>query len=211
MTIAINMDQTARTAHWQTVYQQKPFEQVSWFETEPQLSRALIKAVDLQKSAAIIDVGGGDALLAEHLIDAGYTDVTVLDISQAAIDRAKQRLHDKADRISWIVADLNDFVPERTYDLWHDRAVLHFFNAVDDQAAYMRALRLAQPRHVVIGAFKVGGPTKCSGIEVKQYNEELLTDLLAPDYAPISFHDYVHLTPTGAEQLFVFGTFKRAG
>lgn len=120
------MSQYGKKQHWEKVYQNNQPHEVSWTQDIPRISLDFIKSFNLPKTAGIIDIGGGDSNLVDHLLESGYQDITVLDISEAAIERAKLRLGDQAERVNWIISDLTDFVPSRRYNLWHDRATFHF-------------------------------------------------------------------------------------
>ena len=135
------MNSTERTAHWQAIYDAKPLESCSWYQPVPQTSLDFITTLNLPLDAPILDVGGGDSLVVDHLLRAGFADVTVLDISSKAIDRAKERLGEDASRVTWVVSDVTDFRPTRTYALWHDRAAFHFLTAEEDQEASRQAQR----------------------------------------------------------------------
>ena len=160
-------------AHWETIYTTKTPEQVSWTQEKPAISLELIEAVNLPKSAKIIDIGGGDSLLVDFLLEAGYSEITVLDISQAALDRAKKRLGSKAALVTWICSDILDFKPTEMYQLWHDRAAFHFLTQPKSIATYTE-LTEKHAVNLIIGTFSESGPLKCSGLEIKQYSEKLM-------------------------------------
>lgn len=205
------MDSTERTNHWQAIYNSKPLESCSWFQPVPQTSMDRIAALDLPLDAPILDVGGGDSLLVDHLLKFGFTDLTVLDISSQAIERAKARLGEAAYHVNWMVLDVTSFVPTRTYSLWHDRATFHFLTASEDREAYLQAMRKGTKdgSTAIVATFSTNGPTKCSGIDIQQYDEASLVSTFAPDWSAMSTSIVHHNTPSGGAQEFVFGVFER--
>ena len=160
-----------RKQHWENVYQTKQLSEVSWYEPIPETSLSIIKLFKLPKNAAIIDIGGGDSLLVDYLLMLGYTNITVLDISAKAIERAKERLGEKAEEIKWIVKDIVDFNPDQKYDLWHDRATFHFLVNKKDQDKYLETVHqyLTSDGYMVLSTFSEEGPEKCSGLPVRRY------------------------------------------
>ena len=205
------MNSTERTAHWQAIYHAKPLASCSWYQPVPQMSLDFIAALKLPLDAPILDVGGGDSLVVDHLLQAGFTDVTVLDISSKAIDRAKERLGEDSSRVTWVVSDVTEFVPTRTYALWHDRAAFHFLTSAEDRAAYRQALRLgtAEGSKLIVATFSINGPTKCSGTAIQQHDEVSLAETFADDWSPLRTSIVQHTTPSGGGQEFVFGVFAR--
>src|ERR1041385_3623138 len=144
---------TERQTHWENVYEKKQPDEVSWTQEKPATSLKLIYELQLRKDAGIIDVGGGDSKLVDYLLDEGYQDITVLDISAKALEKAKNRLQSKAERVNWIVSDVLDFQPEGTYDLWHDRAAFHFLTSPQEIKKYVDIVERAVSRFLVIGTF----------------------------------------------------------
>jgi hypothetical protein len=196
-------------AHWETVYETKSPQEVSWTQEIPQISLDFIQSFELNKDAQIIDIGGGDSLLVDHLLDLGYTNISVLDISAHAIERAKVRLGERASLIHWIISDINDFHPEFTYDLWHDRAAFHFLTATSDISRYA-SLVVNYARNLVVGTFSTDGPLKCSGLEITQYDETSLEELFqAKGFECIENKREDHQTPFGTSQNFVFASFRK--
>lgn len=195
--------------HWEQVYRTKASDQLSWTQNSPEASLQLIQSFHLPLSASIIDIGGGDSRLAECLLKEGYTNITVLDISATALQKAQERLGPLADRIKWIVSDITRFEPSETYDIWHDRAAFHFLTAAHDIHYYQQLLRKAATGFIAIGSFSTNGPLSCSGLPVKQYNDESLTALLQNDFERLNCHTEDHVTPWGAIQNFLFCSFKR--
>ena len=197
--------------HWNTIYQNKKATEVSWFQEEPTISLALIAALDLEKSAAIIDIGAGDSLLVDFLLAQGYTNITVLDISEKAITKAQKRLGNQAHKVQWIVSDILDFTPKKKFEVWHDRAAFHFITSENDIEKYLAFSNnaIAENGIVVLGTFSKTGPKKCSGIPIVQYSETELTSLFAPWFIKQSAHHHVHQTPFETSQNFIFCSFKK--
>ena len=197
--------------HWETIYTEKQPNEVSWTQNIPTLSLELIQRTNKPKSAQIIDVGGGESNLVDHLLALGYQNVSVLDISENAISRCKQRLGEKGKDVQWIVSDITKFQTGTKFDIWHDRAVFHFLTDEDSISAYKRNLlnALNQEGELIIGTFSNDGPQKCSGLEIKQYTEATLTETFSPEFLPIKFQREDHQTPFGTVQNFVFGRFKK--
>jgi trans-aconitate methyltransferase len=201
---------TDRRAHWEAVWRDRPPETLSWHQEHAERSLALITervAVD----AAVIDVGGGDSPLAGDLLRRGYQDVTVLDISDAAVAQGRRRLGPLAEQVSWITADVTTYRPARRYQLWHDRAVFHFLTAPGDRQRYAHtaAAAVARGGWLVIAGFAPDGPEQCSGLLVHRHTTESLTAALAPAFTPVDFTAERHITPTGAVQGFLYATFRR--
>jgi 2-polyprenyl-3-methyl-5-hydroxy-6-metoxy-1,4-benzoquinol methylase len=200
-----------RKGHWEQIYQTRQLEEVGWYQAVPVNALAYLAEYQVPKTARIIDVGGGDSLLVDHLLDMGYTSVTVLDISAGAIDRARKRLGEKASRVQWVVKDVVEFEAEDTYDFWYDRAAFHFLQAAADISAYVRnaARAVCSGGLLVVGTFSTEGPTRCSGIEVKQYNADTLTAVMADYFEVISCRTAEHVTPGGHLQAYIYGVFRR--
>jgi trans-aconitate methyltransferase len=205
------MENFDRKKHWENIYQTKELKDVSWFQPTPETSLDFFKQFNVPPTAKVIDIGGGDSFLVDHLLDLGYQDISVLDISAAAIDRAKQRLGDKAKNVKWIVADAATFKPTEKYDFWHDRAAFHFLTDEQEISNYLETARQnINPTGVlVIGTFSEQGPKKCSGIEIKQYTETTMTDRLKNFFEKIKCITVDHLTPFDTIQNFVFCSFRK--
>lgn len=205
------MEQEDRKQHWEKIYTSKTLQEVSWFQPVPTTSLDFFRKLDIPKHARIIDVGGGDSYLADHLLDMGYTDITVLDISEAALERAKFRLGRGADVVKWIVSDINDFEPQETYDFWHDRATFHFLTEEEDIRRYVEVVNHAlSPEGVfVLGTFSESGPEKCSGYTVKRYSEADMTALLERHFRKIWCVPETHKTPFDTYQEFIFCSFRK--
>jgi trans-aconitate methyltransferase len=200
-----------RKNHWENIYQTKELKDVSWFQPTPETSLDFFKQFKVPTNAKVIDVGGGDSFLVDHLLGLGYQDISVLDISAAAIDRAKQRLGDRAKKVKWIIADAAAFTPTEKYDFWHDRAAFHFLTEEQEISNYLEtAQQNINPTGVlVIGTFSEQGPKKCSGIEIKQYSERTMTDRLKKFFRKINCITVVHKTPFDSIQNFVFCSFRK--
>lgn len=207
------MDNFDRKKHWENIYHNKSIDEVSWFQPTPTTSLDFIKQFNLPKTAKIIDIGGGDSFFVDHLLDLGYQDVTVLDISNQAIEKAKKRLGEKAKTVKWIIADISDFQPIDKYDFWHDRAAFHFMTNEKEIENYLDTIRtnIKQTGYLVIGTFSEQGPTKCSGIEIKQYSEQTMTDRLKHFFEKLKCITVDHKTPFDTIQNFIFCSFKRLG
>ncbi len=201
------MDSTLKK-HWENVYQNKTPEQVSWTQKFPKTSLDLIAQFDVDLSSKIIDVGGGDSHLVDFLIDEGYENISVLDISSKAIERSKGRLADKEQNIHWIISNILDFMPETKYDVWHDRAAFHFLTSKKDIESYVKIVSQFA-NHIVLGTFSKNGPLKCSGLPISQYNAEDLQALLKSDFELVSSHYEDHTTPFDTQQNFLFCSFRR--
>ena len=195
--------------HWETVYETKNPEQVSWTQEKPQISLDLINSLELDKSAKIIDVGGGDSKLVDYLLEEGFENVSVLDISAAALEKAKKRLGDKANNVNWIVSDITEFSPSTTYDLWHDRAAFHFLTTPEQISKYVNIVRNAVTGYLIIGTFSENGPKKCSGLDIKQYSEDKLITEFENYFEKITCTTEDHITPFDTMQNFLFCSFKR--
>ncbi len=204
------MDNFNTKQHWETIYQTKKLEELSWFQANPETSLDFIKQLNLPKTAKIIDVGGGDSFLVDHLLDQGYQHISVLDISATAIEKAKDRLGERAKSVNWIIADAADFNPNEKYDFWHDRAAFHFLTSQKDISKYLETAKqnISANGILVIGAFSDQGPTKCSGIEVKQYSENSLTKAIEAYFEKINCIKVDHKTPFNTVQNFTFCSFR---
>lgn len=199
-----------RKEHWENIYATKQLNEVSWYQPTPETSLQFIEKLKLPKSASIIDIGGGDSFLVDNLIQLGYTNITVLDISKNAIERAKKRLGNDATKIKWIISDVNDFVPDSKYDIWHDRAAFHFLNHKQEIEKYAQTVQnsLAENGQLIIGTFSKSGPLKCSGIEITQYNPEDL-ELIFSDFKLAEYLQIEHQTPFDTTQNFTFCRFSK--
>jgi hypothetical protein len=198
-----------RKSHWENVYQTKQANEVGWTQEVPEASLRMLRSLNLPKSASIIDIGGGDSHLPEILLDDGYSDITVLDISASGIERAKKRLGERANLVKWIVSDIIDFEPDRVYDLWHDRAAFHFLTKAVSITQYVKTASEHVSGYITIGTFSLDGPKKCSGLDIRQYNEKILSDEFSPKFDMIDSFREDHITPSGNKQNFQFCTLKK--
>jgi 2-polyprenyl-3-methyl-5-hydroxy-6-metoxy-1,4-benzoquinol methylase len=196
-----------RKEHWDRVYSTKGPREFSWYEPVPSRSLALIRATGALPRAPILDIGGGASTLVDHLLDEGYTDVSVLDIATVALKQARIRLAGRADSVSWIEADVLEFQPARRFTVWHDRAVLHFLMEVSSRSLYLDTMRAALDPggHVIVATFGPDGPMSCSGLAVQRYSAQSLSTLLGPSFELRSHSIELHRTPTGVEQQFLYG------
>ena len=202
----------SRSQHWENTYRAKMPDRVSWYQSEPVLSMSMIRNAGVSPGEPLIDVGGGASVLVDRLLAAGHTDVTLLDISASALSASRQRLGAMAERVAWICADVLSFRPVRQYALWHDRALFHFLIAAQDRARYLDTLRrgLRPGGQLVLAAFAVGGPTRCSGLEIVQYNADRLSTELGPEFTLAEQTEEAHVTPAGGEQRFAWFRYQRA-
>lgn len=207
----LNFKMEEKKSHWENIYQTRKLTEVSWYQPKPEVSLDYIAELNLNKNARIIDVGGGDSFLVDFLLAEGYTDITVLDISEKALERAKERLGDQAKKVTWIVADVSHFSLNNTYDLWHDRAAFHFLTGEDQIKNYLRTLEksVAIKGTVILGAFSKKGPEKCSGLPIKQYAVEDMKNLFSSRFNRIACENLDHTTPSGAVQNFTFCRFQK--
>ena len=199
----------SRTDHWQNIYANKQPNEVSWTQDVPKTSLDLINSFKLPKDATIIDIGGGDSKLVDFLLNAGYTNLTVLDISSNALERAKKRLGDKASMVKWIVSDITSFQPTEKYDVWHDRAVFHFLTTAGEVQQYISIAQQAVTDYMVIGTFSESGPEKCSGLHIRQYNEATLSQILKQYFDKLKCFTEDHITPFSTVQNFLFCSFRK--
>lgn len=203
------MDKTTQS-HWETVYQTKKPDQVSWTQEIPKTSLDFIRSFGLSKKAKIIDIGAGDSKLVDHLLDEGFEDITVLDISSQALEKAKKRLGNKAQKVKWIVSDIRNFKPEATFDIWHDRATFHFLTTKKEVSQYLKIAQNAISGYLTLGTFSHEGPQKCSGLTIKQYNEEELNHVFQKGFEKLKCITEDHITPFDTKQNFVFCSFRRS-
>ena len=197
--------------HWQDVYNKKNENEVSWYQKYPKLSLDFIKSLNLKLDSHIIDIGAGESRLVDNLLELGFTNISVLDISLKSIEKTKKRLGLKSKLVNWIVSDINDFKPECKYDLWHDRAAFHFLKDSSEIDNYLKLLKnsLNVEANLIIATFSENGPLKCSGLEVSRYSESSISDLLSNDFELISSEISSHNTPFNTTQEFLFSKFKK--
>ena len=205
---AIEIDQGAR---WDEMYREKPSDRLSWFQEHPSLSLHLITDAAPNRDARIIDVGGGDSLLVDHLLERGYRHITVLDISGSAIERTQSRLGSRADPVRWVVGDVLTTGEIGMYDVWHDRALFHFLIEPQQRQQYVEAVtRTVVPQGtVIIATFAPDGPPRCSGLGVRRYDERSLAAELGESFALVKAVREAHLTPWDVEQQFAYASFRK--
>lgn len=197
--------------HWESIYRTKQEQEVSWTQDVPGTSLDFIHGFQLPKTASIIDIGGGDSRLVDHLLEEGFSDITVLDISGEALEKTRKRLGDRADKIKWVEQDITAFEPASPFDCWHDRAAFHFLTTRDQINKYISITRkgIREAGFAVIGTFSTNGPEKCSGLPIRQYNEQDLTMELSKGFMKIKCITEDHITPFQTKQNFLFCSFKK--
>jgi len=201
---------TERQSHWEKVYLTKDTASVSWFQSSPEFSLRMLDEAGVAPPAHVIDVGGGASSLVDVLLRKGFQ-VTVLDISEPALDVARARLGLKSDAARWIAADITAWQPSTIYDVWHDRAVFHFLTDPVDRAKYLKVLKsaLRPGGFAVIGTFAEDGPGRCSGLPVQRYSTDGLARELGPDFKPVRTDREEHQTPSGSSQMFTWALFEK--
>ena len=195
--------------HWENIYTSKKSDEMSWTQNHPTKSLAFIQKANISKDSAIIDIGGGESQLVDHLLKLGYTDLTVLDISEQALLRAQERLGKKAKNVNWICSDITEFKPDKKYILWHDRAVFHFLKQ-DEIMKYLEIASNYVTKNLIISTFSKEGPMKCSGLSIQQYNAEDLAILIHPEFHLLVSESELHTTPFNTNQAFMYCLFEKA-
>jgi len=201
-----------KKSHWEGIYDGKNAEQLSWYQRHMNLSLALIEKIAPNKDASIIDIGGGASVFVDDLLAAAYRTLTVLDLSENALNSAKQRLGDRAKAVDWRAADILEAVlPEKAFDVWHDRAVFHFLTSTEDRQRYVAQVRkaLVPGGYIVIATFAENGPPRCSGLEVQRYSVQTLSAAFGSEFKLIDNRSEMHITPDGRSQPFIYCVFKR--
>ena len=198
-----------KAKYWDHIYETKNDKQISWMQLRPEISLRFIRSFHLPKTARIIDVGGGDSRLVDCLLKEGYNDITVLDISAKALNKARTRLGRKAEKVKWIAADIKDYRPQRVFDLWHDRATFHFLTTNEEISAYLDTARKSIDGFMTIGTFSTSGPLQCSGLNVNRYDEKLLEQKLNDGFKKLKCITDDHVTPFKTIQNFLFCSFRR--
>lgn len=198
-----------RKQHWEKVYDTKQPAELSWTQDFPKTSLDFIHSCRLPKKASIIDIGGGNSKLVDFLVKDGYSNVTVLDISEIALEKAKARLGKDAAKVNWIAADITEFAPSQMYDVWHDRATFHFLTSTPEINKYLDCARKTVRKYLTIGTFSETGPDKCSGLPTKKYKEAGLQKELSDGFEKIKCITEDHITPFNTTQNFLFCSFKR--
>jgi len=205
------MNVSDRKVHWENIFQTKNTSKVSWHQAYPTTSLQLIKELKIPLSSKIIEVGSGDSFLGDYLLKEGYSEITLLDISEKALNTIKTRLGDTATEVTFIPADIVQFSVSEEYELWHDRAVFHFLTSESDINCYVKNVTesLKKGAYLVLGTFSNNGPDVCSGLKVQQYSEKDLIDLFASNFKKIKCFTENHNTPSGESQNFVFCIFQK--
>ena len=198
-------------SHWENVFITKSPNEVSWTQKYPKTAMNYLEELKLSKTANIIDIGGGDSNLVDALLENGYENIWVLDISEFALEKAKKRLGEKADKVHWIVSDITEFSTEIKFDFWHDRAVFHFLTEQESIDKYITILSnaMADNGNFLLGTFSENGPLKCSGLEIKQYSENLMRQTFNQSFETIKCFTENHTTPFNTVQNFQFCGFKK--
>lgn len=201
---------TDNRSHWDRTYIAKG-DDVSWYQPGPSRSLDMIRFAAPMQSAQIIDIGAGASRLADNLLVAGYSELTLLDVSDVALGRTRERIGNASDKIVWIVADVTQWKPTQTWDIWHDRAVFHFLIDKTAQDSYIAALKQATKpgSRVILSTFALTGPEKCSGLPVQRYSAGTLANRLGPDFAIYTQETEQHRTPFGTTQDFIYAGFRR--
>ena len=209
--IHLPMQTEARERHWERVYNTKTHFEVSWYQPEPTLSHCLIEKTGLPTTAALLDIGSGTSTLVDQLLLRGYDNLAVLDTSAHALSLVRKRLGTNTTKVQWHHGDITTYSFSRPVDLWHDRATFHFLVDPSDRQAYLSRLNetLALQGHLILATFAVGGPDKCSGLDVVQYDAEKISETLGEAFRLVETINETHRTPAGAEQLFAYFWFIR--
>ncbi len=200
-----------RKAHWENVYSARQPTEVGWYQAVPDASLRMIQASGVGSGARVIDVGAGASTLVDALLERGFSRITVLDISEAALAAARLRLGQRAEAVKWVAADITAFRPTAPYDLWHDRAVFHFLTQEKDREKYLQVLGqgLKPGGQLIISTFAEDGPDQCSGLDVVRYSATRLASEVGQDYGLVEWFEDVHVTPGGGRQKFLFCRFRR--
>jgi SAM-dependent methyltransferase len=196
--------------HWQKIYEKSEIE-FSWYQSYPDTSVRLITEANVSLDEPVIDIGGGDSHLADALLQLGYSNIHVLDISERAIERAKVRLGKFSDKIKWIVSDIVHFKPREIFAVWHDRATFHFLIDDSNVQSYRESLAKSMKENgrFILGAFSENGPMKCSGLPIRQYSETMMLKTFADDFKKEYCFEEVHQTPFKTKQSFQFCIFSK--
>lgn len=205
------MNINERKAHWENVFETKGTNKVSWYQSVPETSLRLIKKLNISKTSKIIEVGCGDSFLGDILLEKEFSDITLLDISEKALETIKNRLNTKAKALTFLATDVTEFSSSKKYDLWHDRAVFHFLTDENDRNKYVTNVsdKLVSGGYLVLGTFSKNGPKVCSGLQVQQYSEKEITDIFSSNFKKIECFTENHQTPSGGSQNFLFSIFQR--
>jgi len=204
------MSSVDRQTHWESVYTTKGEKEVSWFQERPEISLEFIAATGAGPNSAIVDIGGGASRLVDALLDDGYRNLTVLDLSKAALAASRERLGLCGETVTWVAADVTTWRPSEHYDVWHDRAAFHFLTDEKDRHAYVSRLEqaLREGGEAIIGTLALNGPERCSGLPVMRYDSSGLTTVLGPKFRLLASREAERRTPWGASQVFQFSRFS---
>lgn len=196
--------------HWETVYQTKEHTKVGWYQPSADSSLELIEKIGLSKDASVIDIGAGASTLVDGLLEHGFKNITLLDLSNEALTITRERLGDKAAVPNYLVADITTVLLPQRYELWHDRAAFHFLLDHSEQQSYIRTMHdsLNPEGHAIIGTFAIDGPDSCSALSVKQYNRGRMKDVMEGKMEIVDAVESIHITPSGSEQKFSFFILK---
>src|SRR3970282_441003 len=197
--------------HWEDVWTRKKSNEVSWYQQYPKTSIDLILSTNTSRDAKIIDVGGGDSNFVDKLLDLGFKNITILDISAKALERSKKRLGQKATAINWIDCDIREFDSEKRYDVWHDRALLQCLTGEQDMQKYMDMIKkhVNDEGYVIISSFSTRGPMMCSGLDTRQHSEEFMKKLFFDGFEHIKSFEEEHKTPFGVSQIFTCNVLRK--
>lgn len=203
--------ETKLEKHWETVYQTKDTTKVGWYQPKPQISLDFFGKTRIPKDAAILDVGGGDGNLVDHLLEEGFQDISILDISETALDKIKLRLAERLAQVKFTVSDILDFQPTEKFWIWHDRAVFHFFTDPVDQRKYRSLVECSIPSggYLILATFSKSGPNTCSGLPVQQYDIQDLEAFFWQEFHLLEGINYDHITPSGSAQNYSVCLFRR--
>ena len=206
------MDSQTNKQHWESVFSTKEEKEVSWFQPYPKTSMEFLELFQLPLTANIIDIGGGDSHLVDALVEKGFQNIWVLDISANALEKAKQRLGGKANQVHWIATDVTEFIPPVQFDFWHDRAAFHFLTNEEAVNKYVSVAEkgIKENGYLVLGTFSENGPTKCSGLEIQQYNEASMSARFEFTFNRIKCITENHTTPFNTVQNFLFCSFQKS-
>jgi SAM-dependent methyltransferase len=201
----------AGPGHWNAVHERRPPDQLTWYQRDPRMSLEFIRKAGVDPSDRLVDVGGGSSRLCDELIGSGFTDVTVVDISPAALAHVATRVGDRGEHLKIVEADVGEFRSSTRFDLWHDRAVFHFLLDEAEKGRYLDSLmaNLADQGHVIMATFGLEGPDMCSGLPVQKYGADSLAATLGERFDPVAFDEELHGTPRGGSQHFLYGLFRR--
>ena len=195
-------------SHWEKIYDEKNEDEVSWFQKETNESMKMIQSAGIE-NPKIIDVGSGRSKLLKNLIEIGYNHLTYLDISESALEKSKEFLGEKSNKVRWISKDILSFMTDEKFDIWHDRAVFHFLNEENLIRKYIEIVEknISESGHLIIGTFSENGPLKCSGLDVRRYSEKVIEKLFNRSFKLIDSFYYDHVTPFNTTQNFLFSHF----